>query len=166
VLTPPGTIVAWAGFGPPPEGWLVCDGSTFSATAYPELSMTLGSTTVPDLRGRVIVGLDFTSARITSGLASVIGGSGGTDMNFAVPSHTHSIPSDPGHTHTLTSACNNSTCNNGNDGFTRGSGNLDGSAFRTAPAGSHNHGGSTGPTGANGVTNLQPFLTLRYLIKT
>jgi microcystin-dependent protein len=39
-----------------PDGWLVCDGSTISAARYGQLVARLGGTTLPDLRGRVVVG--------------------------------------------------------------------------------------------------------------
>ena len=37
-----------------PDGFLSCDGSTFSATTYPDLYAALGSTTLPVLAGYVI----------------------------------------------------------------------------------------------------------------
>lgn len=45
-----------------PDGWLLCDGTTYSSAKYPELAAVLGVTSaqfvVPDLRGRFLVGLD------------------------------------------------------------------------------------------------------------
>ena len=38
-----------------PTGWLVCDGSTFSSTDYPDLYTLLGSTTLPDLSGTALL---------------------------------------------------------------------------------------------------------------
>ncbi len=37
-----------------PEGYLECDGSTFSATTYPNLAAALGGTTLPVQAGFVI----------------------------------------------------------------------------------------------------------------
>ncbi len=34
-------------------GWLLCDGSSFSGTTYPDLNTFLGGTTLPDMRGYV-----------------------------------------------------------------------------------------------------------------
>ncbi len=167
VVSPPGTVVAWAGTGAaPPDGWLFCDGTAFSGTSYPALQTALGGTTVPDLRGRVIVGVDPTSSRITGALANTLGQTGGVDVNNQVPAHTHSITNDPGHNHNIRAACNNSSCGNGADGFTRGGGTLDTSVFFTLGGGAHNHGGATGATGPATVTHLQPFIALRYIIKT
>lgn len=172
VKPPAGSIVAYAG-ATAPEGWLFCEGQTFDATQFPELAAALGTRyggtagmpRVPDLAGRVIVGLDVGSSRVTGALADTLGEPGGVDVNTTVPAHTHAITSEPAHNHPVSGACNNATCGNFNDGFTRGSGNLD-PGFRTGTGGAHNHGGATGSTGSPGVTNLQPFLTLRYLIKT
>ncbi len=40
-----------------PDGYLHCNGSTFSATHYPKLYQVLGSAILPDLRGKFIRGL-------------------------------------------------------------------------------------------------------------
>lgn len=45
-----------------PDGWLLCDGSTFNATIYPDLQTFLGSTTLPDLRGVFLRGAGTTTA--------------------------------------------------------------------------------------------------------
>jgi microcystin-dependent protein len=166
VVAPPGSITIWAGVGAtPPEGWLFCDGATFSATTWPGLAAALGSTTLPDLRGRVVVGLDAAGVRVSGGAANTVGKTGGVDVNTDVPAHAHPIPADPGHVHYLKAACNNSTCGNGADGFTRGNGSLDSSTFTVLSGGGHNHGGATSSAGVAGVSNLQPFVTLRYIIK-
>lgn len=44
---PVGTVVAW-GSPEPPEGWLLCDGSQFDTSLYPELYETLGSDKLPN----------------------------------------------------------------------------------------------------------------------
>ncbi|MBX7099760.1 MAG: phage tail protein [Myxococcaceae bacterium] len=165
VVAPTGTIVIYAGSGStPPDGWLFCDGSAF--TGLPTLAAVLGGTTVPDLRGRVVVGLDASSLRISGGAANTVGKVGGVDVNTDVPAHTHTIASDPGHNHNIKAACNGGTCGNGSDGFARSSSNFDTVNFTTLSGGAHNHGGATGSTGSAGVTNLQPFIAFRYIIKT
>jgi len=50
-----GEIIPYAGSSPPP-GFLVADGATFDPGAYPELFGLTGSTTLPDLRNRTIIG--------------------------------------------------------------------------------------------------------------
>jgi microcystin-dependent protein len=56
---PIGAVVPFFGAaGNLSEGWLMCDGSSFSADTYPGLSALLGKTTTPDLRGYFLRGLD------------------------------------------------------------------------------------------------------------
>ena len=58
---PVGTIVAHAGVNVP-DGWLVCDGTSYRKADYPTLAAALGATgtgsefMVPDLRGRFLMG--------------------------------------------------------------------------------------------------------------
>ena len=52
---PAGVIQAIMGTTPP-DGWLLCDGSTFNGTTYPELQTVLGGTTLPDLRDKFLRG--------------------------------------------------------------------------------------------------------------
>ncbi len=121
---------------------------------------------MPDLIGRVVVGVDSASARISGAQADLLGEGGGAESNVQVPAHTHTITNEPAHQHSLMAACSGTSCANANDGFTRGNGGIDANTFRAGAGGAHNHGGATGSTGTTSVTNLQPFLALRYLIKT
>ncbi len=50
-----------------PDGWLLCNGSTFSSTTYPELATLLGSTTLPDLREKYLLGYDSAASGRTVG---------------------------------------------------------------------------------------------------
>lgn len=52
--------------------YLYCDGSTFSAAAYPKLATLIG-TTLPDLRDRVLQGNDIGGTKIEAGLPNIIG---------------------------------------------------------------------------------------------
>ena len=53
---PVGTITAYYG-GVIPNGYLLCDGSTYDTAKYPELFTLLGVDTTPDLRECVLVGV-------------------------------------------------------------------------------------------------------------
>ncbi len=95
---PAGTIVAYAGTAMP-AGWLPCDGSTVSPGLYPALFDAIGTVyggdgvntfAVPDLRGRMLVGVGQ-----GSGLTNrALGDAGGEEK------HTLSVAEMPSHTHT------------------------------------------------------------------
>jgi len=81
---PVGTISAYAGASAP-AGWLTCNGSSYSASTYPDLYAVLGVTTVPDLRGRFPLG-GSSGFGTTGGVSSV------TLTIDQIPSHFHSWP--------------------------------------------------------------------------
>ena len=139
VLT--GEIKLYAGASPPPSPWLLCDGSVVSRLEYPNLFSVIGtkygegynSTTfrLPDLRGRVPVGVDPEQLRVSN--ATDVGAEGGDASHILsveqLPSHVHDAGtfrnsydgqhthnlSDPGHNHgglTSTYAVSSSSTNN------------------------------------------------------
>lgn len=67
LIMPSGVSVPFAGSSVP-SGWLLCDGSAVSRSAYPSLFAAIGTTygvgdgsttfNLPDSRGRVVAGLD------------------------------------------------------------------------------------------------------------
>lgn len=89
---------------------LLCDGSAFSGVTYPLLAAKLGTTTLPDARGRVRAQLNGGTNRLTTSGGSVDGdtrfASGGfqqitLDLS-TLPSHQHTGTTDNGgvdHTH-------------------------------------------------------------------
>jgi microcystin-dependent protein len=103
---PTGTIFPYGG-ETAPAGWLLCDGSIVSRTDYAELFESIGESYgegnkvstfgIPDMRGRIPVGLDNmggTSAnRITGEWADVRGGKSGAETETLdtnkIPAHTH-----------------------------------------------------------------------------
>lgn len=101
-----------------PSGWLVCDGSTFSATDYPKLATVLGSTTLPDFRDRFPIGVGANALGATGGAAT----------------HTHSTPN---HSHTFSSASNTATVTSGGaarvNGYTNIGAGTTGSASSLPP---------------------------------
>jgi len=54
-VLPVGSIQIWP-TDTPPDGWLICDGTSFNATTYPTLNTILGGNTLPDLIGRFALG--------------------------------------------------------------------------------------------------------------
>jgi microcystin-dependent protein len=61
-----GTIIPYAGTTSP-EGWLLLNGATFSSSEYPELYSMLGSTTLPDLRNKYLLGVTSSGSLNTTG---------------------------------------------------------------------------------------------------
>lgn len=79
--------------------YLMCNGGTFSSSTYPTLSNILGSTTLPDQRGRTRYMLDQGIGRVSSAGSGVTGNTifaGGGDQ--LMPTHTHAV-TDPTHFH-------------------------------------------------------------------
>ena len=101
---PTGAIMQYA-MSTAPAGWLLCDGSPKLKADYPALWALLGNTYgtsnttefyLPDLRGRVAVGLDNMGGTDADrlGVTNVLGGFGGvqtvTLADTQIPTHTHS----------------------------------------------------------------------------
>lgn len=155
---PAGVINQWVGVATsPPTGWLLCDGTPVSRSTYSALWDVLrnggstspygngdGSTTfnLPNLKGRVPVGLDSTQSEFdtlgeTGGLKEV------TLTTAQIPDHTHG----------------------GQIVFGSGSG---GTAAvvpsGNTPTSQPTTGGVTGTSGG-AHTNLQPYIVVNYIIK-
>jgi len=91
---PVGVITAYWGTAAP-AGWLICNGSSFSAATYPALAAFLGGTTLPNLKGRMLVGID--AAQTEFDTLGETGGSKTASITSAnLPTHTHSIDHDHG----------------------------------------------------------------------
>ncbi|MEM9888826.1 MAG: tail fiber protein, partial [Bacteroidota bacterium] len=89
-LVPVGTIQMWP-TSSPPTGWLICNGSSFSSSTYPDLANVLGGTTLPNFNGRFPLGVGNSG---TSGSTTHnIGSNGGAEK------HTLSINEMPNHSH-------------------------------------------------------------------
>src|SRR6267142_7054429 len=108
------SVPAWVSACTVPP-YLNCDGSTFSATTYPTLATILGSTTLPDSKGRARFALDQGAARLSSAVAgfspNTVGSAGGSQ---SLQSHNHVIAiTDPGHIHNVPSGASNATTTGG-----------------------------------------------------
>jgi microcystin-dependent protein len=176
VLMPTATVLPYAG-STAPFGYLVCAGQSVLVADYGGLHGIIGYTyggsgasfNLPDLRGRVIAGLDSDSGgfadRLTTGSAAnlngrLLGGNNGdpgdtgrgtngaqehllTAAQSGLPSHSHTIPIQQ-------SAGGNTPRDGGTGTFTE---------TRTT--------GTTGGTSASSAhNNVQPTIILNYIIKT
>ena len=159
---PIGTIILFAG-ETIPNGWLVCDGRTLYDEEYPDLHNVLGGTglsfNLPNFKGRVAVGYDSTDTNFNA-----IGKTGGSK---SLPEHSHFIDgnflkanhSGSGDYYTAENQrfllagnrADNTSEGTGSQGFIANS-NLQ-SRVGTTTAGTGNSG------------NLQPYLTVNYIIK-
>ncbi|MEM9929859.1 MAG: tail fiber protein, partial [Bacteroidota bacterium] len=151
--TPIGSVTMYAG-ATAPDGWLICDGSTFSASTYPALQAVLGGTTLPDMRGRFPLGVGNSNTTYASD--HNLGDTGGFEQ------HQLSMAEMPRHAHdagTLrTQFAYKTRSNTGNQN------NKDGSDENF-----YDSDGITGDTGFQGEdaphNNMPPFLTMNFIIK-
>jgi len=162
-----------------PSGWLVCDGSNVSRTTYADLFAIIGTTfgsgdgsttfTLPDMRARIPMGYNNSgnlgsgaTVRTNKAMASSGGEENHTLTASEVAKHTHPI-TDSGHSHAMTSR--------GSDLPQGGNGRFADGAW-TVTNGPSTASSTTGITvnqqssGDGSHINMQPYLTLQYIIKT
>lgn len=163
---PIGSVTAYAASSAP-SGWLICNGQAVSRTTYAGLFAVIGTTygngngtstfNVPNLNGRVIVGLDPSDADFNA-----------LNDQFGSKTHTLTVGELPSHSH----GPGTDTLNRTVTGFAH---------YQLLPPGQtgsdayalNNSGGflarsatSTGNTGSGqSHNNVQPSLVLYYIIK-
>jgi|GEM_PF-6954740 len=69
---PVGTVIMYYGITAP-EGYLICNGSPFSVTTYPQLYALLGKATTPDMRGLFVRGYDPAGINDANGAGRALG---------------------------------------------------------------------------------------------
>ena len=114
-ITPIGVIRLFAG-SVAPDGWLICNGSTVSRSAYNNLFKVIGTTygvgnsndtfTLPDMRGRCPIGVGTGASLTARTLGSNVGAETVTLSEANMASHTHATTvgtQSANHTHSGTS---------------------------------------------------------------
>jgi len=144
---PTGAISMWA-TSSAPDGWLLCDGSTFDASTYADLNTLLGGNTLPNLQGRVPVGVSSSD--------------GDFDLLDTGGSKTHALTESemPSHTHTIKTydKDNNVGATGGQPVAANGNASASGSEFT---------GDSVQSAGSGSAHNImQPYVALNFIIKT
>lgn len=186
--TPVGALMNYAG-ETAPSGWLLCHGQAISRTTYSALFVVIGSTygsgdgsstfNLPDLRGRVMAGLDAMGGSAAGRLSTVFNGAilgttGGSQTitltTSEIPSHSHTFSgttsSDGAHTHQSQDAPNKSAAANGGATFNAWSG-VTTSGTSTDGAHTHTYSGTTSSTGSGSAhSNTQPTMVVSTIIFT
>ena len=161
-LIPTGTVSAFAGSAAP-AGYLLCDGSPVNRTTYATLFGVInetygvgdGSTTfnLPDLRGRVIAGLDSSNLRL-SDPSTTLNSIDGSALGNVGGHETHLLKSEEsglrGHAHNLNSVA---------PGFAGGTDYLNVTSTPVSIT-------DSGTDAASAHNNVQPTIILNYIIKT
>ena len=143
-----------------PNGWLLCDGSPFSASEYPELFDLIGVTygwdenrnpLLPDMRGRVVVGKKAATS-VNDTEFNALGKTGGEKA------HTLTIDEMPSHMHDIMTNANWNSLDRTYGYLARGSNGTDelktGTEFGARASG-----------GSQPHNNLQPYIVTNFIIK-
>lgn len=86
-------FIYYGSTNPDPGNFVVCNGSTFSSTDFPELYTLLGTNTTPDLTGYHLKGIGENPTWTSHDAISL-----NTKVAANYPNHTHTI-SNPNHSH-------------------------------------------------------------------
>lgn len=146
---PAGVISMYAG-STAPSGWLICNGSAVSRTTYSRLFSAIGTTygagngsttfNLPNLKGKVPVGLDASQTEFNS-----LGKTGGEKK------HTLSINEMPSHNHDYSGIVSKY--------MGQGGGTTDAERLCNRASGT-----TTSTGGDQPHNNLQPYITVNYII--
>mgnify|MGYP001173140196 CR=1 FL=1 len=171
-----GLIVPWSDSSVP-SGFLECNGAAVSRSTYSALFAVVGTTygsgngsttfDLPDLQDNVAMGRSPTKALASTGGANTVASTGNVAVTGA--NHTLTTPELPTHNHfpggalDLASSYVQAVLNAGQPGaIVQATSTQFGS---TGGDGAHSHAAGGTYTGvANSV--LQPYLTIKYIIKT
>lgn len=167
IILPSGLIQAHAG-GSAPAGWLLCDGSAISRTAYASLFGAIGTTygtgdgsttfNIPDLRGRVVAGKDNMNGTAAGRIAAGSGASGINGQTLGASGGSE------GHFHWQTVGYDGGSIYIENAGV--GSGNTRVLTIDRGAIGFGHSSSASREDGTYSASGVQPTLILNYMIKT
>lgn len=190
LLMPIGAIMPYAGSSSP-GGYLLCDGTAVSRMTYIDLFGVIGTTfgvgngtttfNVPDMRGRMALGVSGSNALATlggAGIASIgiseLPAHTHTGTTDSAGSHSHSV-SDPGHAHGQLNGRDDGNVSNQPGQAPPGDGVPNETGYPTqsattgisiGSAGAHTHTFTTGSTGSGAAFSIMnPYVSLNYIIK-
>ncbi len=164
-VIPPGSIFPYAASNAP-SGFLLCAGQAVSRTTYSNLFAVIGtiygkgdgSTTfnLPDLRGRVLIGLDnmggVSANVVINGNADILGGTGGEE------NHTLNIDKMPSHAH--------DTYSPSGYGFAGGGAPIPAVHPNTGNLSTFQSSGAIIPKGGGAShNNMQPWIACNYIMR-
>lgn len=111
------SVPAWVSACTVPP-FLYANGGTFSATTYPVLAVIMGSTTLPDTRGRARFGYNDGTSRLTNAVSlnGDIRFLGGGDQNIVTHFHANTLTEGVGHSHGLNQILETTVFNGGGAG--------------------------------------------------
>lgn len=204
IATPTGTLVPWTGTAlNVPSGYLLADGTEYSQVTYMDLyavintmycpgPCTIGMFAVPDMRGRVPVGM-APSGQFNTAIGTVVGVETSTLTTNELPAHTHSGTTTGGgsHQHTFEVSLDQDSAYNpisGSDCQVANHIQVANCGGTVSPKyvkmqlptefppfdissaelfGDHQHTFTTASSGLGaGFTNVQPSVVMHYMIKT
>ena len=187
---PVGSLQAYAGASAP-TGWLLCNGTSYTTAAYPELYSVLGYTyggsganfNVPDLRGRVPMGAGTGAGLNASGTGAPTGTAqtartrgqwGGEETHLLstseMPSHSHGGTTgndSPDHAHATGNGQGFATHISGSASTQAGSGapTINGVVTNTAGATARHAHSITAEGGGSRHNTVPPFIVTNYIIR-
>ena len=160
ILIPAGTVLQSAAINIP-NGWFNCDGTRLNTNDYPDLFDAIGYTyggidtsfNLPDIRGRVPIGAGTGVGLTAHNLGTTGGEESHTLTNGEMPSHSHTSNAIGGSVGLI-------TANGANTATDTDSSSVEPNIYAAPVALTINDTGS-----GNSHNVMQPFITLRYIIK-
>ena len=159
---PVGAVISYAGYDQP-DGWLVCNGMQFNASAFPRLATLLGGTNTPNLTDRFVKG---------AGVGVPLRQTGGskTIAEAQMPSHSHpvstSLTAENAHTHTLGINERNNVFAAGNSGTNSLYFTTTTTTKTTQPGSAHSHTATSTASPTGGGQAFEPqYYAMYYIIK-